>query len=464
MGSTADGKPYLMYQLGTNNWQREGEYAPGSGVLHQSHHQVFNEFENVKCYSIYPSQNQTPHEDPQVEVFKLSHPIPICESASPVSSYRWHTMSDAEFQAYRARLEESVYNQMAAAEEKEGTTFKLAIAHHCFLNPMVLRNVLKRRVSEGKPHCALVVFAHGTALKMHKHEIGGANQEEYPMRFFKMMQEEHVFDSHQGSAVELVFAISQQQIDVVAEVFPEYDKKRVVVSPNGINQTIFHKLTDMSLTQVLETLETMPYEGSKVKSVVVDTVKAPKFDKLVLFVGKFADWKRLDALLKAAAEYEQDPAMANTVTLIVGSGPLDAQKLYQGLAVDLGLKRVFFVGPRPQPVLAQLYSVASVCVFPSKNEPFGMVFVEAMSCGAPVIGAASGGPLDFISPEVGELVPEADSTDELSVSLIDAILRSIKEDWRSSKESACMTLVDTKYSAKGQCTDLLANAKRMLKQ
>jgi glycosyltransferase involved in cell wall biosynthesis len=93
-----------------------------------------------------------------------------------------------------------------------------------------------------------------------------------------------------------------------------------------------------------------------------------------------------------------------------------------------------------------------------------MVFVEAMSCGAPVIGAQSGGPLDFVSSEVGELVPEADSTDELSVSLVDAVLRSIKEDWRTTKEEACITLVDTKYSAKGQCTDLLANAKRMLKQ
>jgi glycosyltransferase involved in cell wall biosynthesis len=175
-----------------------------------------------------------------------------------------------------------------------------------------------------------------------------------------------VFDSAQGSAVELVFAISQQQIDVLGEVFPEYDKKRVVISPNGINQTIFHKLTDMNLTQVLETLETAPYEGSKEKPQVVDTVKAPKFDKMVLFVGKFADWKRLDALLKAAAEYEQDPSMAKVATVIVGSGPLDAQKLYQGLAKDLNLQRVFFVGPRPQPVLAQLYSVASVCVFPSK--------------------------------------------------------------------------------------------------
>lgn len=29
------GGPFLVYQLGTNNWQREGEFAPGSGILHE---------------------------------------------------------------------------------------------------------------------------------------------------------------------------------------------------------------------------------------------------------------------------------------------------------------------------------------------------------------------------------------------------------------------------------------------
>lgn len=138
---------YLMYKLGTNKWQRKGEYAPGSGVLHRSHHQVFNSFDN----NIYSSEKQMPHEDPQVQVFKLSHPIPICESASPVSSYRWHTMSDAEFQASCARLEEDVYNQMRDAKEREGTNFKIAIAHHCFLSPLVLHKNRTRAPSRTAP-------------------------------------------------------------------------------------------------------------------------------------------------------------------------------------------------------------------------------------------------------------------------------------------------------------------------
>ena len=73
---------------------------------------------------------------------------------------------------------------------------------------------------------------------------------------------------------------------------------------------------------------------------------------------------------------------------------------------------MYFVGPKPQPVLAAIYSAASVGVFPSFEEPMGMVFLECMACGTPVIGADSGGPKDFVSPAEGALVPETPSLGE----------------------------------------------------
>ena len=66
------------------------------------------------------------------------------------------------------------------------------------------------------------------------------------------------------------------------------------------------------------------------------------------------------------------------------------------MPAKLGLKNTYFVGPKPQPVLADLYSVSDVGVFPSYEEPMGMVFIECMACGTPVIGADSGGPKDFV--------------------------------------------------------------------
>jgi len=97
----------LIFQLGTNNWQRGGEFAPGSGILHEAHHHAYNALPGLRCYSMYPSRRQRFREE-DVRVFELDHDIPICESISPVSNYRWHSMSDAEVAAYRQRLTSEV--------------------------------------------------------------------------------------------------------------------------------------------------------------------------------------------------------------------------------------------------------------------------------------------------------------------------------------------------------------------
>jgi len=57
-------------------------------------------------------------------------------------------------------------------------------------------------------------------------------------------------------------------------------------------------------------------------------------------------------------------------------------------------------------VLAELFSMSEVGMFPSYKEPFGMVFIECMACGCPTIGANSGGPTEFVKPEQGVLIEE----------------------------------------------------------
>ncbi len=336
--------------------------------------------EGFKCYSMYPSEKQTPHPDPQIEVFKLSHQIPICESASPVSSYRWHSMSTEEFAAYQTRLETTVYEQMAQAEERDGANFSLAIAHHSFLNPLVLRNVLRRRVKEGKPQCPLVCFVHGTALKMYHHEKDQQLPDEFPSRFLPLMESARIFSSWEEDGVQLCYAISQQQIQSFLEIFPSFPKERVVISPNGINQQIFHPTPGATIATVLSEFSTWHYEGSSRRPAKIN---GANYKHAVVMVGKFAVWKRIQGLLYAAKEYEK--TLPGTATIIVGTGPPDSQKELQDLAFDeLNLQHTFFLGPQPQPVLANLYTIASVGVFPSYNEPFGMVLVECMSCGTPV--------------------------------------------------------------------------------
>jgi glycosyltransferase involved in cell wall biosynthesis len=80
----------------------------------------------------------------------------------------------------------------------------------------------------------------------------------------------------------------------------------------------------------------------------------------------------------------------------------------------------------------------------------GMVFIECMACGSPVIGADSGGPKDFVKPEVGALVPECPSLDEdkprFCQDLSDTIYTSLTDNWKGTKGPTALKLAQDDYS------------------
>lgn len=114
-------------------------------------------------------------------------------------------------------------------------------------------------------------------------------------------------------------------------------------------------------------------------------------ERVMLFVGRIQPLKGLDLALECLAETSGD-----TVLWVVG-GPSGAEGLSElertrSLARRLGLKdRVVFVPPRPHHDLPDYYRAADVCVVPSHSESFGLVALEAASCGTPVVAAAVGG-------------------------------------------------------------------------
>merc|ERR1712224_151907 len=126
--------------------------------------------------------------------------------------------------------------------------------------------------------------------------------------------------------------------------------------------------------------------------------------------------------------------------LCAGTGPDGEMNKLKGLCEKLGLKNTFLIGARGQDQLAEMYTVADLGCFPSFKEPFGLVFVECMARRTPVIGANSGGPKDFVSADVGELVQEPPETHDLSTvslgietlgkTLNATIEKALKEDWK----------------------------------
>lgn len=135
----------------------------------------------------------------------------------------------------------------------------------------------------------------------------------------------------------------------------------------------------------------------------------PRQDMSLLFVGRLVPGKGVDFLIRALALLaEHHPQV--TLTL-VGTGP-EADRLAV-LARDLGvLAHVRFSGTLPHPQLADCYRKASLLVLPSLEEGFGLVLVEAMGCGCPVVASDLPSLRDLVEEgKSGRLFRRADIAD-----------------------------------------------------
>ncbi|HEX3487149.1 MAG TPA: glycosyltransferase [Micropepsaceae bacterium] len=109
----------------------------------------------------------------------------------------------------------------------------------------------------------------------------------------------------------------------------------------------------------------------------------PKEAPLAVALGRLHPNKGLDILIRAAAR------MPELFVWIAGEGP--ERSALEKLARELGVAgRIRFLGWRTD--RGALYKSADVCVYPSREEPFGNVVVEAWSCGVPIVTTASTGP------------------------------------------------------------------------
>ncbi|MBW2146657.1 MAG: glycosyltransferase [Deltaproteobacteria bacterium] len=137
--------------------------------------------------------------------------------------------------------------------------------------------------------------------------------------------------------------------------------------------------------------------------------------RFILFVGRLTPVKGLDTLIRAF-RILADRGWNNgkgVRLLIVGGDQeepdADSSEL-SSLAGSLGVAdKMLFLGPQRQSLLPLFYASAEVCVLPSRYESFGMVALEAMACGKPVVASNVGGlAFSVLNDETGVLVPEGD--------------------------------------------------------
>ncbi len=150
-----------------------------------------------------------------------------------------------------------------------------------------------------------------------------------------------------------------------------------------------------------------------------EVVGVPQEATMILFVGRIEPLKGIDNLIQAISLNHKSGVLdccPHTLVIIGGEPDAKPEEMnaemarLQDMVEELNIENfVIFLGKQDQQMLPYYYSAAEVVVMPSHYESFGMVALEAMACGTPVIASQVGG-LAFLvrDGETGFVVPGND--------------------------------------------------------
>ncbi len=229
-----------------------------------------------------------------------------------------------------------------------------------------------------------------------------------------------------------IIATSPQEKESLVSLFKETG--RIEVIPGGTTAN-FHSLPKLAAREKL---------GWSIQ------------DKILLYVGRFAPRKGIATLVESCAHLKER-GIENIKLVIVGGSTLDRldgdeRKRIEQLVESLGIQaQVHFAGRIDHDWLPWYYSAADVCVIPSYYEPFGLVAIEAIACGTPVVASKVGG-LKFtvIPEETGLLVNPKDPA-----ALADALERVLGDElWAKKLKKQASSNLSQRFSWKNSAMQL----------
>jgi glycogen synthase len=183
---------------------------------------------------------------------------------------------------------------------------------------------------------------------------------------------------------------------------------RVIAVSWALKQEVdwMYQAADWKVSVIYNGVNVNNYDGWIEPSEVKRRYAIGPTDPVVLFVGRMVHQKGPDLLMEAIPSVLKFYPRAK----FVYAGDGEMRGLVEARARQLGVAHASrFIGFQENGTLKDLYRACDVVCVPSRNEPFGIVILEAWSAGKPVVSTKNGGPEEFVWHEVNGLKVHANA-------------------------------------------------------
>ena len=218
----------------------------------------------------------------------------------------------------------------------------------------------------------------------------------------------------------IIMALTKKEKDAALEAYALQDKDIEIVK-SGTDTDVF-----------------IPVELDKSK--LLKKYKIPVSERpVVFFGGRMTPQKGIDTLIRAAKIYNKSDI--NPITILAGDGSL--REAHEELAKKLDIKDIYFIGNQTHRQMVDLFNLGDIAVLPSNFEPFGLVAVEALACGTPVIAGNIGGFKTIVNERVGDKIEPGDHKE-----LAKKIIHFLENDFKTNNKQQILDYVRKNYSWK----------------
>jgi glycosyltransferase involved in cell wall biosynthesis len=262
-----------------------------------------------------------------------------------------------------------------------------------------------------------ILTMHGTQLNEFKQSIQyGAHPNHIITDFSSMLMERY-----SGRKADKIIVVSNEnKRDVIGQYnIPE---KKIATIPNGVDVSRFKPSTCES--------------------------------KTIIFVGRLHERKGIDKLLESFSKVVLEEPEAKLK--IIGSGEDESRLKNLANKLNLSSKNLEFTGFIPENELPGMYTSASLFVLPSYYEGFGIVLIEAMSSGLPLVSVKTGGAVEVIEEGKNGFLVNYDNMHEAMLKLLS------DKNLRQRMGQASRKIVEERYDWKIIADDVLKVYKEVL--